>query len=102
MANGFEPSGGSSPGGHVISECFSLLFPLSVSRFERTKKFTILACIISFLYIAFLGFTRMIRGAHFLSDIALGAIGGMIFFLVAFGLLKLFEKKCILPARKLQ
>lgn len=102
MANGFEPSGGSCPGGHVISECFSLLFPLSVSRFERTKKFTILACIISFLYIAFLGFTRMIRGAHFLSDIALGAIVGMIFFLAAFGLLKLFEKKCILPARKLQ
>ncbi len=93
MLNGFELGGGSCPSGHVISGCFSLLFPLSVSRFEKTNKFTIPACIISFLYIAFLGFTRMIRGAHFLSDIALGAIVGMVFFLISYGALRFLEKK---------
>lgn len=99
ILNGFKLGGGSCPSGHVISGCFSLLFPLLVSRFEKTKKFTIPACTISFIYIAFLGFTRMIRGAHFLSDISLGAIVGMIFFLVAFGALKFLEKKNVLPTR---
>lgn len=99
MLNGFELGGESCPSGHVISGCFSLLFPLLVSRFEKIKKFTIPACMISFIYIAILGFTRMVRGAHFLSDISLGAIVGMIFFLVAFGALKLLEKKNVLPTR---
>lgn len=101
MLNGFEIGGESCPSGHVLSGCFSLLFPLLVNRFEKTKKFTIPACIISFIYIAFLGFTRMVRGAHFLSDISLGAIIGTIFFLLAYGALKFLEKKNVLPTRKL-
>ncbi|MDE6723151.1 MAG: phosphatase PAP2 family protein [Eubacterium sp.] len=101
MLNGFELGGGSCPSGHVISGCFSLLFPLLISRFEKLKKFTVPACIISFIYIAFLGFTRMVRGAHFLSDISLGAIVGMVFFLIAFGVLKFLENKKVLPTREL-
>ncbi|MDE5671017.1 MAG: phosphatase PAP2 family protein [Eubacterium sp.] len=101
ILNGFELGGGSCPSGHVISGCFSLLFPLLVSRFEKTKKFTVPACIISFIYIAFLGFTRMIRGAHFLSDIALGAIVGMLFFLIAYGALRFLETKKFLPTMEL-
>lgn len=101
ILNGFELGGGSCPSGHVISGCFSLLFPLLVNRFERTKKFTVPACIISFIYIAFLGFTRMVRGAHFLSDIALGAIVGMVFFLIAYGALRFLEKKKFLPTMEL-
>lgn len=99
MLNGFETGGESCPSGHVLSGTFSLLLPFLCSYFNKTKKFTVPACIISFLYIAGLGFTRMVRGAHFLTDISLGALLGMVFFLITLGLFKLLESKKVFPAR---
>ena len=102
MLNGFELGGESCPSGHVLSGTFTLLLPLLCSRFEKLRKLTIPACFLSFLYIASLGLTRMIRGAHFLSDISLGALLGMAFFLIAYGVLKFLESKKVLPARKME
>lgn len=99
LLGGFELEGTSCPSGHVISGCFIFLSTALCRAFEKLRKFTAPAAVLSFAYIGALGFTRMVRGAHFLSDIALGAIVGMIFFLVAFGVLRLFEKKNILKTR---
>lgn len=79
--------------------CFIFISAVVCSAFEKLKKFTVPACVLSFVYVAVLGFTRMVRGAHFLTDVSLGAIIGMVFFLFALGVLKLFEKKNILPIR---
>ena len=101
VLNGYELAGGSCQSGHVISGCFIFLSAVLCRTFEKLKKLTVPACLLSFVYVAALGFTRMVRGAHFLSDISLGAMVGMIFFLVALGVLKLFEKKGILPTREI-
>lgn len=101
LLNGFEIGGESCPSGHVLSGTFSLLLPLLFNSFSKLKKCTTPACIISFLYIAVLGFTRMVRGAHFLTDISLGALLGMVFFLITFGLLKFFENKKVFPTRNI-
>ena len=97
ILNGLKIGGESCPSGHVLSGTFSLLLPLLCSFFSRLKKFTVFACLLSFIYITVLGFTRMVRGAHFLTDISLGAILGMLFFLIALSAFKFFEKKKILP-----
>lgn len=99
MLNGIELEGSSCPSGHMMSGCFIFISAVVCSAFEKLKKFTVPACVLSFVYVAVLGFTRMVRGAHFLTDVSLGAIIGMVFFLFALGVLKLFEKKNILPIR---
>ena len=81
---------------------FIFISAVVCSAFEKLKKFTVPAYVLSFVYVAVLGFTRMVRGAHFLTDVSLGAIIGMVFFLFALGVLKLFEKKNILPIRHLK
>lgn len=96
LLNGFELEGTSCPSGHVMSGCFIFLSTLLCNAFEGLKKYKTPVFILCFAYTAALSLTRMMRGAHFLSDIALGAILGMIFFLVAAGVLKIFEKKRIL------
>ena len=96
LLNGFELEGTSCPSGHVMSGCFIFLSTLLCSAFERLKKYKTPVCILCFAYTAALSLTRMMRGAHFLSDIALGALLGMIFFLVSAGVLRIFEKKRIL------
>lgn len=99
VINSFELEGTSCPSGHVISGCFIFLSAVFCNTFKKLKKLTIPACIVSFVYVGTLGFTRILRGAHFLSDIALGAMVGMIFFLITVGILKLFYRKSILPTR---
>ena len=98
--NYLELEGTSCPSGHMISGCFIFLSAVLCSTFEKLKKFTVPVSVFCFAYTAALGFTRMIRGAHFLSDIALGAMVGMIFFLIALSVLRLFENRNILPVRR--
>lgn len=99
VLNGLKLSGTSCPSGHMMSGCFIFLITLLTETFDRTKKFTLPAALFSFLYVGVLGLTRIIRGAHFLSDISLGAIFGMLFFLIAAGLLKSFYRHAYLPVR---
>ena len=99
VLNGLKLSGTSCPSGHMMSGCFIFLITLFTETFEKTKKFTLPAALFSFLYVGILGLTRIIRGAHFLSDISLGAIFGMLFFLIAAGLLKSFYRHAYLPVR---
>lgn len=97
--NGIELGGTSCPSGHVMSGCFIFISAVICSAFKKIKKLTVPACVLSFAYVTALSFTRIVRGAHFLTDVSLGAIIGMIFFLFALGVLKSFEKKNILPVR---
>lgn len=95
-----ELEGTSCPSGHMISGCFIFLWAVICKAFDKLKKFTIPVSALCFAYVGTLGFTRMVRGAHFLTDISLGAIVGMAFFLIALAVLRIFEKKDILPVRK--
>lgn len=99
LINGIELEGTSCPSGHVMSGCFIFISAVLCNAFHKLKKLTVPACLLSFVYIVTLSFTRIVRGAHFLTDVSLGAIIGMVFFLFALGVLKLFEKKNILPVR---
>jgi len=101
LLNKLELEGSSCPSGHMISGCFILLSGVICSAFKKLKKLAVPMYIFSFAYITALGFTRIIRGAHFLTDVALGAIIGMLFFLFALSVLRLFEKKSILPVRQI-
>lgn len=99
LINGLELGGTSCPSGHTASGCFIFISGVVCSAFKRLSKFAKPMYVVSFVYVATLAFTRIVRGAHFLTDVALGAIVGMVFFLAALGLLRLFEKKNILPVR---
>lgn len=99
LLNNIELEGSSCPSGHMISGCFIFISGAICNAFSKLKIYEKPMYVFSFAYITALGFTRIIRGAHFLTDISLGAIIGMIFFLFALGILRLFEKKNILPVK---
>lgn len=82
VLGGYQLGGSSCPSGHVVSGCFLFLSVPFVNAFERLKKYTVPASLFCFLYVGVLGFTRIVRGAHFLSDIALGAMLGMLLFFI--------------------
>ncbi|MCD7722714.1 MAG: phosphatase PAP2 family protein [Clostridiales bacterium] len=91
LLGGFELGGSSCPSGHVVSACFSFLSAALLNSFNKLKKLAPAACVICFLYVCVLSFTRIVRGAHFLSDVALGAMLGMILFLIGAMAVKIFK-----------
>ena len=91
----------SFPSGHTNYSCTLFLSCLLCSRFDKLKRLAPYAFIISMAYIITMGYSRMLTGAHYLTDVAGGAIIGFTLFLIVAGILNLFEKKNILPTRKL-
>ncbi|MGN0522776.1 MAG: phosphatase PAP2 family protein [Eubacterium sp.] len=89
----------SFPSGHTLNACAAFMSVLFCSAFERLKKFAPIALIVSFIYVFIMGYTRLILGAHYLTDVVAGAIIGYTFFLFTAAIYKLFFKKGILPTR---
>jgi membrane-associated phospholipid phosphatase len=56
--------------------------------------------LISFVYVALMGYSRMIAGAHYLTDVVGGAIIGYTLFLIVYKIYNTFCNKSILPTRK--
>lgn len=86
----------SFPSGHTTYCCSILLsYPLCLA-FDRLKKLAPFALVFSALYVISVAFTRMVAGAHYLTDVAGAAIIGYSLFLIVFKIYKTFTKKGII------
>lgn len=75
----------SFPSGHTVNASSLGLLPLFYSknfckRFSHAKKITYIAVI---AWSVFMAFTRLLAGAHFLSDVLCGALIGFVAVIVA-------------------
>lgn len=91
----------SFPSGHTTYSCTIFLSVLLCRAFDKLKSIAPIAFIVSFLYVILMGYSRMLAGAHYLTDVAGGAIVGYTLFLLVCGLYTLFNKKSILPTREI-
>lgn len=86
----------SFPSGHTTFACASfLLYPLSLA-FDKLKKIAPFTLFVSFAYVLAMGFTRMIAGAHYLTDVAGAAILGYSLFLIVYKIYNKFTEKGII------
>lgn len=86
----------SFPSGHTFSSCAVFLSALFCSAFEKLKKYSNVLFIFSGVYVAAMAFSRLVAGAHYLTDVASGAIIGYSLFLFVLYVYNLFMKKDIL------
>lgn len=80
----------SFPSGHTAGAGMSYLmmaFPYLSKKWERRKT---LCFVISLVYTSVVAFTRLVMGAHYLSDVAMGGIVSFTIVIIAFSL---YEKK---------
>lgn len=81
----------SCPSGHTASAAVSYLLMLVPFFSDKLKDKTKLCFIVPFIYTSVVAFTRMEMGAHFLSDVTIGAI---ITFTVMVIVMAVLDKKC--------
>lgn len=86
----------SFPSGHTTYSCTLLLSTLFCKAFEKLKKYAPLALILSIIYVGVVGFSRIIAGAHYLTDVAGACIIGYTLFLVVYAIYGIFDKRNIL------
>lgn len=86
----------SFPSGHTTYSCTLFLSALFCNSFFKLKKYTPIALLFSFIYVGIVGFSRIIAGAHYLSDIAGACIIGYTMFLAVYAIYNVFERKRIL------
>lgn len=91
----------SFPSGHTTYSCTLFLSSLFCMAFDKLKKLAPIAFVLSTVYVAVMGYSRIVAGAHFLTDVVGGAIIGYTVFLIVCGIYSLFNKKSILPTREL-
>lgn len=86
----------SFPSGHTFSSCTIFLSSLFCTAFEKLKKYAPFMLCVSFVYVSVMGYSRMVAGAHYLTDVAAGLlIGYTAFLLVYFVYNKFIEKEII-------
>jgi membrane-associated phospholipid phosphatase len=86
----------SFPSGHTTYCCSLLLsYPLCLA-FEKLKKFAPFMFVFSVAYVILIGFTRMVVGAHYLTDVAGAGIIGYTLFLIVYKIYTVFTKKGII------
>lgn len=86
----------SFPSGHTTYSCTFLLSYLFLNAFDKLKKYAPLALIISVIYSLIVGLSRLIAGAHYLTDVAGACIIGYTLFLVVYTIYGIFDRKNIL------
>lgn len=91
----------SFPSGHTTYSCTIFLSVLFCNAFDKLKKAAPIMFIFSFIYVALMGYSRMLAGAHYLTDVAGGAIIGYTLFLIIRAIYDKFCEKSILPTRKI-
>lgn len=86
----------SFPSGHTTYCCsLFLAYPLCLA-FDKLKKLAPFAFVLSALYVILIAFTRMVAGAHYLTDVAGAAIIGYTLFLITYTIYTTFTKKGII------
>lgn len=86
----------SFPSGHTTSACAVLLSALVCNHSEKMKKFTFPVVCLCMFFVALMGYTRLIMGAHYLSDVVFAAIIGYTLFLFVNKIYDIFKQKKIL------
>lgn len=86
----------SFPSGHTVYSC-TLLVPyfLCVAS-EKIKKFVPAVLCMAFAYVGVMGYTRMVTGAHYLTDVAGAALIGYTFFIIVKIIYEKFTRKGII------
>lgn len=83
----------SFPSGHVTAATtmFCLLYLLELFEAKKNKKITL--SIILSIYVACVAYSRIVIGAHYLSDVSVGFLVTFIIFVVCYYLMKEFGEK---------
>lgn len=89
----------SFPSGHTSCSCASFLLYLVTLTYDKLKKFAPLAWVVSFAYVIAVGFSRMVAGAHYLTDVAGAAILAYSFFLIVYKIYCRFTDKGVIGER---
>lgn len=84
----------SCPSGHTASAAVSYLMMFMPFCFDKFRDKTKLCFAVPFVYTGIVAFTRMVLGAHFLSDVTIGSI---ITFTVTVIVMAIVDKKAISP-----
>ncbi|MBR4240701.1 MAG: phosphatase PAP2 family protein [Eubacterium sp.] len=83
----------SFPSGHTAAATFAMLLPALFSKCRALNKYFVPSFIIGFAYTLAMGVSRLIRGAHYLTDISAGAIIIFALMLLIIGIMDIFERK---------
>lgn len=86
----------SFPSGHTTCAFTSFLSVLFCSAFDKMKKLAPFAVCVSTVYVFVMGYTRMVVGAHYLTDVAGAMIVGYTAFLIVKAVYVSFTNKGIL------
>ena len=97
---GVYNSADSFPSGHTMSAAVTFLLILVTAAKKKLQKYMPFAMLFSSAYVYIMGLTRIVEGAHYLTDVASGALIGYTVFLFTYLLYKKFTERGILPARK--
>lgn len=87
----------SFPSGHTSCSCALFLSVLFCNAFEKLKKFAPLAAVFSAFYVLIMGFSRLVAGAHYLTDVAGAVIIAYTLFLAVNFIYSKFISKGIFP-----
>lgn len=71
----------SFPSGHTVNSCMIFLLSTVFRAFDKLKKFAPAILCVGVVYTGVMGYTRLIRGAHYLSDVVAAFIIGYTLFL---------------------
>lgn len=86
----------SFPSGHTVYSCTLFISYFLCVAIDKIKKFIPAALCIAFAYIGVMGYTRMVAGAHYLTDVAGAALVGYTFFIIVKVIYEKFTRKAII------
>lgn len=86
----------SFPSGHTSCACAAFLLYLLSITYDKLKKFAPFALITAFAYVIVVGFSRMIAGAHYLTDVAGAAIIAYSMFLIVYKIYCSFTQRGVI------
>lgn len=86
----------SFPSGHTTYACTLFLSTLFCNAFDRLKKLVPFVFCVCIVFVGTVGYTRMVAGAHYLSDVVGAMIIGFTLFLIVRQIYNSFTQKSIL------
>lgn len=98
-AMGIYSHADSFPSGHTGSAVFILLSYYLCRAFDSLKKFAVPCFFASTLYIGLMATARIMRGAHYLSDVTMAALLCGAFLLIGSLLMRFLSNRRVFPTR---
>lgn len=92
----------SFPSGHTLSATCAFLSVIVCNSYKKLQKAVPAAAVISAVFVYAMGYFRIVAGAHYLTDVAAGALIGYTLFLITVAVSQAFKNKKILPTRRLE